>query len=333
MKFLVTMGEVPERASFFTPRVIEAMQKQGEIVWNTKPARGMSKEELIENIKDIDVLLTGWDTARVDADVVKAANKLKIHAHTGGSVASYVSKEEYDAGVLVLSGNDLFAQSVAEGCLCYTLCAKRRMWDYLESVKIGGWSPKENFTDGLIGKKIGIVGFGTIAKYYMHLLQWFHPELLIASKYATEQEAAEYGAKTASLEEVFSTCDIISLHAALNEENVNLITRKHLELIRPGTLFVNTARAGIVEEQAMYDELKTGRFNAVLDVYHQEPLAKDNILRTLPNVLLMPHMAGPTYDMREKVVLSLLEDVIASQKGEKCSCYIPYEYAIRMTTN
>ena len=331
MRFLVTMGTVPERESFFTPRVIEELQKHGEIVWNNKPNRGMSKEELIENIPDIDVLLTGWNTARVDKDVLKAANKLKIHAHTGGSVASYVSREEYDAGILVLSGNDLFAQSVAEGCLCYTLCAKRRIWDYMETVKNGGWSPDVNFTDGLIGKKIGIVGFGAISKYYMKLLKWFQPEMLIASNYINEEEAAEYGVKIASLEEVFSTCDVISLHVALNEETINMITREHLESIRDGALFVNTARAGIIEEQAMYDELKKGRFNAVLDVYHQEPLAKDHILRTLPNVMLMPHMAGPTYDMREKVVLRLLHDCLAAQKGEDCSCYIPYEYAIRMT--
>lgn len=333
MRFLVTMGDVPERKSFFTPRVIAELEKHGEIAWNTVAERGMPKARLIENIHDIDVLLTGWNTARVDADVLKAANRLKVHAHTGGSVASYVSKEEYDAGILVLSGNDLFAQSVAEGCLCYTLCAKRRIPVFLDALRTTGWQPADNTTDGLIGKRIGIVGYGAIARYYMDLLRWFHPELLIASKYITDQEAAYYGGRRASLEEVFSTCDVISLHAALNDENRGMITRPLLQAIRPGALFVNTARAGIIDEQALYDELSTGRFNAILDVYHHEPLPMDNVLRSLPNVMLMPHSAGPTFDMREKVVLQLLADILAAQEGKSCRTFIPYDYAMRMTIN
>lgn len=333
MRFLVTMGDVPERKSFFTPRVIAELEKHGEIVWNTVAKRGMSKERLIANIPGIDVLLTGWDTARVDADVLRAADRLKVHAHTGGSVVSYVSKEEYDAGILVLSGNDLFAQSVAEGCLCYTLCARRRMPVFLDAMRTTGWLPADSTSDGLIGKKIGIVGYGAIARYYMELLQWFRPELLLASRHATGADAARYGARLASLEEVFSTCEVISLHAALNEENRGMITRELLHAIQPGALFVNTARAGIIDEQALYDELGTGRFNAVLDVYHHEPLPMDNVLRTMPNVMMMPHSAGPSFDMREKVVLQLLADVLAAQEGKPCRTHIPYDYAVRMTVN
>lgn len=333
MRFLVTMGDVPERKSFFTPKVIEEMEKHGEIVWNMKCERGMTKQELLENIEDIDVVFTGWSTARIDQDVVAAAKRLKVHAHTGGSVASYVSKEEYDAGIKVLSGNDLFAQSVAEGCLAYTLCALRRMELFLQTVRTEGWRPQDDTTTGLIGKKVGIVGYGAIARYYMRLLQWFQPEILLCSKYASEEDARRYGAKKASLEEVFESCDVISLHAALNDENRNMITRPLLEKIKQGALFVNTARAGIVEEQALYEELAKKRFHAVLDVYHQEPLPREHVLRTLENVMLMPHSAGPTFDMREKVVLRLLEDVKNIQEGKPCSSEIPYDYAIRMTVN
>lgn len=331
MRFLVTTGAGEERDSFFTPKIIAALEQHGEILWNNSETRGMNKEQLIANIKDIDVLLTGWGTARIDADVLKAANQLKVHAHTGGSVASYISKEEYDAGVIVLSGNDLFAQSVAEGCLCYTLCALRRMWSYMSEVKNGGWRPTPDYTEGLIGKKIGIVGYGAIATYYVDLLKWFQPQILIASKYINEEEAQQVGGKKASMEAIFSTCDVISLHAALNEENMSMITRELLQKIRPGALLVNTARAGIIEEQALYDELKTGRFNAILDVFHTEPVAQNHLLRTLPNVTILPHIAGPTFDMREKVVLRLLEDILASNEGKPCRSYIPYDYAVRMT--
>lgn len=333
MKFLISMGAGEERDSFFTPMVIAEIEKYGEIIYNETGNRGLSKEELLRQIKDVDVLLSGWGTARVDEDILNAANCLKIHAHTGGSVASYVSKEEYERGIIILSGNDLFAQSVAEGCLCYTLTALRRTYDYICAIKDGGWRPKHDFTQGLIGKKVGIVGFGSIASYYIDLLRWFHPELLIYSKYITEEDAERLGAKKASLETIFETCDIISLHAALNEENMGMISHDLLKRIKPGALFVNTARAGLIEEEAFYEELKTKRFQAILDVYHAEPLPTDSVLREMDHVILMPHIAGPTFDMREKVVLHLLDDIREIQNNHPYKSGIPYEYAIRMTVN
>lgn len=331
MRFLISMGAGPERDSFFTPYVLKELSKHADLIFNEFNERGLSKEHLINMIPDVDVLFSGWGTARVDSDVLKAANKLKIHAHTGGSVASYISREEYEKGIFVLSGNDLYAHSVAEGCLCYTLCAQRRIVEYNNTIHQGGWRPAPDHTLGLIGKKIGLVGFGAIAAYYAELLRWFQPELLIASKYAGDEEVLRLGARKATMEEIFSTCDVISLHAALNEENKNMITRDLLSLIKPNALFVNTARAGLMEEQILCEALKTKRFRAVLDVYHQEPLAEDNVLRTLDNVMLMPHIAGPTFDMREKVVLRLLEDILAIGEKKEYKSGISYDYAIRMT--
>ena len=154
----------------------------------------------------------------------------------------------------------------------------------------------------------------------------------MASRYITEEDAKQRGVRIASAEEIFETCDVISLHAALNKENRGMITGELMKKIKPGALFVNTARAGIVDEEAMIQELKTGRFRAVLDVYHQEPLPADSQLRNLDNVLLFPHMAGPTFDMREKVTLKLAEDIRAILEGRPYEDGISYEYAVRMTS-
>lgn len=331
MNILVTVGDGEVKESFFTPKAKAALEALGDVKYNNTGRQAYSKEELIENIKDVDILVTGWKTPRIDEDVLKAANRLKIHAHTGGTMATMICKEEYDRGIIVLSGNDLFAKSVAEGCLAYTLMALRRLYEEAASIKSGGWRREPGYNEGMIQKKIGIVGYGAIAKYYIDLLKWFKPEILVVSKYITEEEAARLGVRIADAEEVFETCDIISLHAALNDENRGSITGSLLKKIKPGAVFVNTARAGIVEEGAMMEELRTGRFQAVLDVYHQEPLPADSELRTMKNVLLFPHMAGPTFDMREKVTLKLAGDIKAILDGREYDDYIPYEYAVRMT--
>ena len=263
MKFLVAMGEGEVRNSFFTERAIDELKKHGEVVFNNTGNFALNKEQLMDMIKDVDVLMSGWSTARVDADVLKCSNKLKIHAHTGGSVAPFISKEEYDQGIVVLSGNDIYAKSVAEGCLTYTLMALRRAVEYTLATKNGGWRPSPDFNQGLIGKKVGIVGYGTISKYYIDLLKWFDVDLYVYSKYITDEEISAIGAKRASIEEIFSECDVISLHSALNDENRGMIKAEHLKLIKPAALFVNTARAALVDEDALITELATGRFSAV----------------------------------------------------------------------
>ena len=133
MKILVTVGAGEVQDSFFTPRVRAELETLGEVEYNETGRQAYTKEELIAHIRDVDILVTGWKTPRIDEDVMKAANRLKIHAHTGGTMATMICKEEYDRGVIVLSGNDLYAKSVAEGTLVYTLMALRKMYEDVSS--------------------------------------------------------------------------------------------------------------------------------------------------------------------------------------------------------
>lgn len=331
MKILVTMGVGEVRDSFFSQRARTELEKYASVQYNETDRFSLSKEDLIEQIRDVDVLFTGWGAPRIDQDILDCAKHLKIHAHTGGSVAPYVSKEEYEQGITVLSGNNFYAKSVAEGCLAYTLSFLRRLDQYNVAMKLEGWRPKEDHNQGLIGKKVGIVGYGAIGKYYAELLRWFDVELYIYSKYIEDSELERVGGKRASMEEIFAECDVISLHSALNDINRNMITKDLLNLIKDGALFVNTARAGLVDNEALLQSLQENCFSAVLDVYEEEPLPLDNKLRDLPNVVLYPHIAGPTFDMRERVVLELLQDVMRYERHQPCKNAIGYEYAIRMT--
>lgn len=331
MNILVAIGKGQVQDTFFTQKVRDELEKIGNVIYNPFDRQAFTKEELMEYIVDVDVLITGWGSPRVDADVLKCANKLKVHAHAAGAVASYVSKEEYDRSIIVLSGNDVFAKSVAEGCLCYTLTALRRNEEFRDSMRNGGWKLEDGANRGLIGKKIGIVGYGAISRYYIELLQWFHPEILLVSNHMTEEDANQLHVKKASLDEVFSTCEIISLHTAWSKKTENMIGEDLLKKIQPGALFVNTARAQIVEKEALYRQLETGRFQAVLDVYHEEPLPVDDPLRTMKNVMIYPHTTGPSFDMREQVTLKLLKDVTLIFDGKPYEDEITYETSLRMS--
>ena len=147
-----------------------------------------------------------------------------------------------------------------------------------------------------------------------------------------EEDKQRYNLQQATLEEIFSTCDIITLHTPLNAETHHLITNDHLQLIRPGSLFINTARGAVVDQQALERQLMTGRFRAVLDVYDVEPPKADCPLYTLENVMMLPHMGGPTTDLRKFIARDLLAESAAFiDAGKPLQNEVPYSVAKSMS--
>ena len=139
------------------------------------------------------------------------------------------------------------------------------------------------------------------------MLQPFRVKIKIYDiKPIPEADKAKYNISEASLEEVFSISDIVSVHTPLNEKTHHLIGRELLRILPEGSLFVNTSRGAVIDQTALEDELMKGRFRAVLDVYEKEPLPADNRLYDFENVILMPHMGGPTVDLRRDITRALL---------------------------
>ena len=330
MKIFITMPKNPTSDSFLTPRNLDLLNSIGEVVQNPYD-HNLSVDEVLDLAKDADVLITCWGTCLYHkADVEKMPN-LKLIAHFAGSVAPVVAQDVYETNVKVISGNDVFAKSVAEGCLCYTLAALRRLEHYMDVMRTGGFKETVFYNRGLFGKKLGIVGFGAIARHYLNLVRWFDLEVLIYSSHLSDEEAAKYGGRTASLEEIFSECDVISIHASNTPKTRGMITRELMERMKPDALLVNTARGAVIDEPAMFEMLLAGKFYAALDVYAEEPPAPDAPIRQCKNALLMPHMGGPTMDMRSVVALEVSKDIARLGRGEELQYEITAAAAARMT--
>ncbi len=330
MKIFMALPIGNVRDTFYTERSIAACESVGEVVWNPYD-RQLTEDKLIELAQDCDVVMTGWGTPKMCAETVKKMPNLKMIAHTAGSVAYLLNPDIYDCGIQVIGANDVFARSVAEATLAYTFCGLRQIELMSEIMRSGGWKVDGLYNRGLFYKKVGIVGFGAIARHFLELIRWFKCDIRIYSSYLSEEEAAKYGGRLASLEEIFSECDVVSIHSSMTPKNAGLVTRDLLSKLRPDSLLVNTARGGVIDEPAMFEMLMEGRFNAVLDVYAEEPPRADNPIRQCKNALLMPHVGGPTIDMREVCILELCEDLARFQKGEPMLLEIPKEQAMRMT--
>ena len=315
-KILIAMVDDPVTTAFLTEKNMENLNKLGTIIWD-KSVEEITPEWLRDNLVDIDICLCGWGVPKFDAFVLEKANKLKFIGYVAGSVANVVSDEMYDRGIRISCGNEMFAQSVAECTIAFMLCAQRDLRKFSNIINDGGWIDDMYTCKALIEKEVGIVGYGAISRYLLVMLKPFCCNIKLYSKHMTEEQAAELGVKKASLEEIFSTCDIVSLHCAKTPENHHLINDTLLSMMPQDALLVNTARGDVVDEEALAKHLHAGHIRAALDVYQEEPLPMHSPLRGIDNVYMFPHIGGPTVDRYPACAHVVLEDIARLLKGEE----------------
>jgi phosphoglycerate dehydrogenase-like enzyme len=333
MKSFISLARGETFDTFFDKSNIELVKNLGGAVWNEKDTR-MTADEVSERIADCQNYVTLWGSPTLDSKILDKAPNLKLLTHLGGTVVPFVSDEMWERGIKVISANDYFAESVAEGTIAYILCALRDIprysWELKNEKK---WKSESSYTAGLMGKTIGIVSYGTIAKKLVRILSRFKIRIMVYDiKPLPQADVERYGLIQARLEQIFSECDIISLHTPLIDATYHLIGSELLEKIKDGALFVNTSRGAVVDQSALEVELAKGRFRAVLDVYEKEPPQKDCPLFTLPNVIMIPHMAGPTVDMRSYITRELMLEAAGYIDHDKALVHeITKEFALTMS--
>lgn len=331
MQILVNvMSDPTTQDTFFTPKVKAALAECGDVRYGT-----FTRDELRDALTGVDVLFGGWGLPRLDEDFLSHADKLQLVCYTGGSVADQMTETVAMRGIHMCSGNRLYAASVAEGTIGYILLAQRRLVRLIEETRDRGWAPFYR-SDGIRYKTVGIIGYGMIAKELIQLLSVFGCKILVSSDWFREEDAVAYRAAHISVEKcelatLFRESDIVTLHESLTDESYHSIDRRYFSLMKPDSLFVNTARGPIIVEEDLAEFVGAGHIRAVLDVYEKEPLPMDSCLRGCENIVLIPHRGGPTMDIREQVTLALIEDLRRYQKGEPLCHEIPWEYAQHMT--
>lgn len=331
MKILVTMPVGEVRESFLPLQVRERLESVAEVEYNAME-RNFTPEELKERLRGKDIALTGWGTGLFDETVLEGNDTLRLIAHTGGSVTPVMSDEAYERGIRVISGNEMYAESVAESVIAYALASLRRIPEFIDRTRSGDWYHAGEMWEGLLDQTVGIIGFGMTSRHLFRMGKAFRLKFKVLEKpYLTSEVQQEYGFTTASLEEIFRTCKIVSLHCGMTKSYYHLVNRRLLEMMPDGALLINTARGPVIDEQALVAELKRGRIKAVLDVYEQEPLPTDSELRSLPNVYSIPHMGGPTFDRRWMIAMALIDDIERLERGEALHMEITREYASHMS--
>ncbi|MFW5980679.1 MAG: hydroxyacid dehydrogenase, partial [Halanaerobiaceae bacterium] len=253
----------------------------------------------LSDLKEVKGYVGSWGSPELDQELLKLLPKLEIVALAKGSVKGYICKEAFKKGIVATSAHMALAPSVAETTLMLTLMGLKLYKKQRKRMEHGKRRAPNPVGYELINKTVGLIGYGRIARRFRKLLQSFDTDILVYDPYLNQENIAEEDIKLVSLDELIIKSDIISLHAPGTEDNESLIDAEALSQMKDDALLVNTARGILIDERALYEELKTGRIRAALDVFRTEPLPLDSPLRELDNVVLTPHIGGFTYDSRK----------------------------------
>ena len=313
---------------FFTER---SLQKLAEVTSWRRSALREDSPELRNEIANADVLMTTWHSPFLTAEML--GPRVKLIAHCGGEVKSRVAEEVFDF-VTITNAADPMARGVAEMALAMALTLVRRIPDYAAEMRDGVIRTNAEVSEGetFFGRRVGIVGFGRIGRAFARLLPPLGVDVLVSDPYASMQSVAGYGATLMDLDELVASCSVVVLCAALTPETRGMFDKRRLSLLMNGAYLINVARGGLIEMDALLDELQQGRISVALDVTDPlEPLPVDHELRRLPNVVLTPHIAAGGIEMRREIGAMAVEEVVRFAKGETPLNRVTIEMLATMT--
>jgi phosphoglycerate dehydrogenase-like enzyme len=290
----------------FDPQVVQRVENDWTVQWlpHKKGQWGLTEAELISELQGFDVLVSEADS--VTAKVCSSSPTLKAVVATRGNPVNVDVPGATAEGVMVAYAPGRNAQAVAEICIALMVMVARNVAPAMDALRSGQWAkaPRawayQTFQGyELGGRTAGLVGLGAVARLVAKRLHAFEMRILAYDPYVSPEVADQAGGATpVSLEELLKKSDFISMHVHVTDETRHMIGAREFAFMKPTAYFINTGRAGAVEERAMMEVLQQKRIaGAALDVFHQEPLPPDSPLLGLPNVVLLPHIGGATQDV------------------------------------
>jgi D-3-phosphoglycerate dehydrogenase len=273
----------------------------------------MTEERLIELLAGADAAIVGM--VPMTACVLEDSPGLKVVSAHGVGVDHIDLEAAGRLGVIVANCPETNNEAVADLAIGLMVCVARQITLVDQDVRYGKWGRYHG--SELWKKTLGLIGLGSIGHAVAKRASGFDMQVLAYDPYVDKEQAQAMKINMTSLEEVITSADFLSLHAALTEETYHLIGKVELDQMKPSAFLINTARGGLVDEAALYSTLVEGKLaGAALDVFAVEPPAGNPLLE-LKNVVVTPHIGAHTQEAIERVgVLAARNVVQAFRTGE-----------------
>lgn len=292
----------------------EELEELGEVVVHDRTAQ----LDVVRRAKDAEVVLT--NKTILDGFILNLLPMLKYIGvlATGYNVVDLdVARQR---GIVVTNIPAYSTQSVAQMAIAHLLNITQRVAHYAHEVHNGVWSAQPDFCYWntplieLAGKKIGIVGFGNTGQATAQIAEALGMEVWVYTSKPKKSLPKKY--QKVTLNELFSACDVVSLHCPLTAENKEMVNSFRLSLMKQGAILINTSRGGLIDEKALEQALLSGKLlGAGLDVLSSEPVPNGNPLLKLKNCFITPHIAWATRESRMRLMNQAVENLKAWMEG------------------
>lgn len=273
---------------------------------------GADRPALLAAVADADALIIRSAT-RVDREVLSAAPRLRIVARAGVGLDNVDVEAAAEAGVMVANAPEANVVSVAELTVGLIISALRNIPAAAASVRAGQWRRADFQGTELYGKTAGILGFGRVGRLVAERLAAFGMRIEYYDPYVPQESATPWGARAVGFGDLLRGADVLTVHLPLTAETRDLVGENELRLAKRNLLLVNTARGGIVDEEAVARALAEGRIaGACLDVFATEPAVPRDLL-ALPSLLPTPHIGAGTAEAQlraDQAAVSAVRDVL-----------------------
>ncbi len=299
---------------FMDEAAVAELKKKFNVIYDKQLVN--KREELLKLVPECSAIIVRNKT-QVRGDLLAAAKKLRVVGRLGVGLDNIDVQACKERNILVIPATGANNVSVAEYVMAGLLMLARGCYQKCSEVAEGKW-PREHMVGGeVFGKRLGLFGFGGIARDVAKRAQAFGMDVIAYDPFISEDSPvwAEYGVRSVSMEILLRESDAISLHVPLTDGTRGLFGAGTIAAMKQGAFLINTARGGIVDESALADALRSGKLGgAMIDVFSQEPLPAESPLADAPNCLLTPHIAGVTRESNTRV-----SSMIAAKVSEALS--------------
>ena len=285
-------------------------------------------EEEYQKMTDAEIMVLRIFKAR--QDVIERNKGLKMIIRWGAGFDSVDIEAAGKNGVVVANTPGANAPAVSELAVMLMLAVGRHLIDHMDSLRKGVWSKNTyiNQSYTLNRKLVGIIGAGNIGRQTAKKAQAFGAEVQYYDPFRLSPEREqELGLRYVPLETLLKTSDVISLHVPLTDSNRHMIGAEEISQMKDGAILVNTARGGLVDDQALAEAVRSGKLaGAGLDLVENEPLKEDDSLLTTPGIVVTPHVGGGTADIGDEILPMLAKEIERVINGQMPEHAVNLEY-------
>ncbi len=284
------------------PQGVELLRSHPSLIVDERPTRPW--RDLLGEIGEYDAIV-GRSATQIPGELLRAATKLRVIGRAGVGTDNIDLATATELGIAVINAPAGNTIAVAELFFGVMVSLVRHLPDAFASMRAGRWDRTKLLGTELRGRTLGIVGLGRIGGEVSSRARAFGLRVIACDPYLPRDRFELLRVeRVTTLEELLEQADIITVHTPLTEETRGMIGERELARLRAGAVVVNMARGGIVNEDALRAALESGHVRAAaLDVYSKEPLAAEHPLRTMPNVILTPHLGASTAEGQRNVAV------------------------------